>query len=62
MSLSPSVARDLIHGRRIECRRYRRCDGLWDIESYLTDTKSHAFANNLRGEIAGEPVHDCGCA
>ena len=59
MSLSPPVPRDPIHARRIDCRGYRRSDGLWDIEGHLTDTKSYGFANSFRGEIApGEPIHD----
>lgn len=59
MSLSPSAPREPIHHRRIDCRGYRRADGLWDIEGHLTDTKSYAFTNSFRGEIApDEPVHD----
>jgi hypothetical protein len=59
MSLSPSTPREPIHHRRIDCRGYRRADGLWDIEGHLTDTKSYAFPNTFRGEIGpGEPIHD----
>jgi hypothetical protein len=59
MSLSPPVPRDPIHARWIDCRGYRRSDGVWDIEAHLTDTKSYGFANSSRGEIApGEPIHD----
>jgi hypothetical protein len=59
MSLSPPVPRDPIHVRRIDCRGYRRSDGLWDIEGHSTDTKSYGFVNSFRGEIApGEPIHD----
>jgi Protein of unknown function (DUF2889) len=59
MSLSPAVPRDPIHARHIDCRGYRRSDGLWDIEGHLTDAKSYGFANAFRGEIApGEPIHD----
>jgi hypothetical protein len=59
MSLSPPASRESIHHRQIDCRGYRRSDGLWDIEGHLRDTKSYAFANRFRGEIApGEPIHD----
>jgi hypothetical protein len=59
MSLSPPASREPIHERRIDCRGYRRADGLWDIEGHLTDTKSYPFANAYRGEIQpGEPIHD----
>jgi len=59
MPLSPPAARSPIHARRIECRGYRRDDGLWDIEGHLVDTKDYAFDNAHRGRIeAGEPLHD----
>lgn len=59
MTLSAPVEREHLHTRRIEARGYRRRDGLWDIEGHLSDTKTYAFANEWRGEIAaGEPVHD----
>jgi len=59
MSLSPPEEREPIHHRRIDCRGYRRKDGLWDIEGHLTDVKSYPFSNSFRGEIQpGEPLHD----
>jgi len=59
MPLSPPAPRRPLHTRRIECRGYRRDDGLWDIEGHLTDTKDYAFANAHRGTIEpGEPLHD----
>ena len=59
MPLSPAVDRELIHTRKIQCRGYRRSDGLWDIEGHLTDTKTYPFENRDRGSIpAGEPVHE----
>ena len=59
MPLTPAVSRAPIHHRRIDCRGYRREDGLWDIEGHLTDVKSYPFANAWRGEIRpGEPIHD----
>jgi hypothetical protein len=59
MPLSPPVEREPIHRRLVECRGYRRADGLWDIEGHITDTKAYSFPNQYRGEIrAGEPLHE----
>lgn len=58
MPLSPPVAREAIHHRRVHCSGYRRADGLWDIEGHLVDTKTYGFPNQHRGRVeAGEPVH-----
>ena len=59
MALTPAAARAPIHHRRIDCRGYRREDGLWDIEGHLTDAKTYAFDNAFRGTIEpGEAIHD----
>ena len=59
MPLSPPTDREPLHRRQIECRGYRRADGLWDIEGHLVDTKAYSFPNHDRGEIrAGEPLHE----
>ena len=59
MPLSPPAPREHRHTRQLECRGYRREDGLWDIEGHLTDIKSYAFDNAFRGRVdAGAPVHD----
>ncbi|MEX2453057.1 MAG: DUF2889 domain-containing protein [Rhodospirillaceae bacterium] len=60
MPLSPlDVDREPIHTRAIECRSFRRSNGLWDIEGHLTDVKTYPFVNSFRGEIRpGEPIHD----
>lgn len=59
MPLSPPAAREPLHTRRIECRGFRRADGLYDIEGHIVDTKAYSFANEFRGEIlAGEALHD----
>jgi hypothetical protein len=59
MPLSPAAPREHIHTRSIDCRGYRRADGLWDIDGHLTDTKTYGFANHFRGELLpGAPVHD----
>ncbi len=59
MPLSPPAEREPLHRRAIECRGYRRKDGLWDIEGHIVDTKSYSFPNRDRGEIlAGEALHE----
>jgi len=59
MPLSPPADREPLHRRLIECRGYRRRDGLWDVEGHLVDTKTYSFPNQDRGEIhAGEPLHE----
>ena len=58
MPLPDPLPREPLHTRRVECRGFRRADGLWDIEGHLVDTKAYPFANSFRGEIApGEPLH-----
>ena len=47
MPLPDPVPREPLHTRRVECRGYRRADGLWDIEGHLVDTKAYPFANEL---------------
>lgn len=59
MPLSPAVERAPVHARTIECRGYRRSDGLWDIEGHLLDVKSYAFLNAHRGTVEpGQPLHE----
>jgi len=59
MPLSAPVAREHIHTRLVDCRGYRREDGLWDIEGHITDTKTYEFGNRERGRVTpGQPVHD----
>ncbi|MBM3546025.1 MAG: DUF2889 domain-containing protein [Alphaproteobacteria bacterium] len=59
MPLSQPAPREPLHVRRIECRGFRREDGLWDIEGHLVDTKTYAFSNQDRGEIKpGMALHE----
>lgn len=59
MPLPEPAAREPIHARRVECRGFRRQDGLWDIEGRLVDTKAYPFENAFRGTLQpGEPIHD----
>jgi hypothetical protein len=59
MPLPPPAPREEFHLRRVECRGFRRADGLWDIEGRIVDTKSYAFDNAWRGRVEpGTPLHD----
>jgi hypothetical protein len=59
MPLSPPADREPIHERHVECRGYRRKDGLWDIEGHMVDVKTYDFHNAERGMVeAGVPVHE----
>jgi len=59
MPLSSPVPREHIHTRQVECRGYRRGDGLWDIDGHITDVKTYGFGSRERGEVeAGMPIHD----
>jgi hypothetical protein len=58
MPLSEPAPREHFHTRQIQCRGFKRQDGLWDIEGHMTDVKSYAFTNPWRGEITpGTPLH-----
>lgn len=60
MPLSPPADRVPFHRRRVECRGYRRADGLWEVEGHLVDTRDTDI--DLRAEPrvvrAGEPLHE----
>jgi hypothetical protein len=59
MPLKRSAPRKLLHLRDIALRGYEREDGLFDIESHLTDTKTYSLGTPERpGFAAGEPVHN----
>lgn len=59
MPLPEPAEREAIHRRDIECRGYRRADGLWDIEGRMTDVKAYGFDSRYRGRLEpGMPVHD----
>ncbi|MGE4062807.1 MAG: DUF2889 domain-containing protein [Rhodospirillaceae bacterium] len=61
MPLSPVTERERIHTRTITCEGHERDDGLFDIDGWLTDTKSYDFTSTDRGEVkAGVPVHGMG--
>jgi hypothetical protein len=57
--LPEPVEREPIHRRDIQCRGFRRADGMWDIEGWMTDVKDYGFDSRYRGRVeAGMPVHD----
>ncbi len=52
------VMRQEVHRRNVECRGFRRSDGLWDIEGRLLDQKTYELDLGDRGLLApGEPIH-----
>jgi hypothetical protein len=59
MPLSEPAQRRHVHTRRYDFQGFERADGLWDIESRLTDVKTYPFENRHRGCIEpDEPLHD----
>jgi hypothetical protein len=59
MVLSAPAERENLHTRTVECRGFRRRDGLWDIEGHMTDVKAYTFSNEYRGKMdPGTPLHD----
>jgi hypothetical protein len=59
MPLSEPAPRTAIHVRRVECQGFQREDGLWDIEGYMTDVKTHVHQRRDGGvpRAPGEPIH-----
>lgn len=48
-----------MHSRSVSCQGYERSDGLYEIESVLTDVKPYPVYVGDRGRIeAGEPFHE----
>ncbi|MDY0012594.1 MAG: DUF2889 domain-containing protein [Rhodocyclaceae bacterium] len=59
MPLPEPEARDWLQIRNVECRGYRRRDGMWDIEGHLVDLRTYTYPSRERGDrAAGQPVHD----
>ncbi|MDH4190589.1 MAG: DUF2889 domain-containing protein [Betaproteobacteria bacterium] len=52
------VERELVHTRRVRFEGYQRADGLWDIDAFLSDVKSHDFHLASGVRRAGQAVHD----
>ena len=49
--LSPPVAREEVHNRKINCNGFVREDGMYDIEAELTDNKTYSFPTEFRGDV-----------
>ena len=49
--LSPPVAREEVHNRKISCNGFVREDGMYDIEAELTDNKTYPFPTEFRGDV-----------
>ena len=60
MPLTSPTPRTHQHTRVVECKGFRRDDGLWDIEGHITDCKTYDFHSEARGGTvtAGVPVHE----
>ena len=59
MSLSvPKLSRALRHTRRIEAQAFEREDGLWDIDTRITDTKTRVADLASGARPPGSPIHD----
>jgi hypothetical protein len=60
--IGSDVTREELHFRRIDMRGFRRSDGLFEVESRLTDRKSYDFVPSCGGRVvaAGDPIHDMG--
>lgn len=57
MPLSSPAPRRLIHTRDVQCHGYRRDDGLWDVEGYLSDIKTYGFETDERSVPPGDRIH-----
>ena len=59
MSLSvPKLSRVLRHTRSIEAQAFEREDGLWDIDTHITDIKTRVADLASGARPAGSPIHD----
>jgi hypothetical protein len=47
--------RQLVHGRQLVCRAYRRDDGRWDVEGRLADVKTRDVRLGGVQVAAGDP-------
>ena len=59
MSLpAPKLPRVLRHARSIEAQAFEREDGLWDIDTRITDTKTRVAHLASGDRLPGSPIHD----
>jgi hypothetical protein len=55
---APTYSRALRHTRSIEAQAFQRDDGLWDIDTRITDTKTRIADLASGARPAGTPIHD----
>ena len=59
MALPPAAPeRQLKHTRRIDVQIHARGNGLWEVDAFITDTKTRDAELADRVLPAGEPIHD----
>ena len=59
MPLPEPTERELLHVRRVECRGYRRADGLWEIEGQVNDSRTYPYGGPGTPEVpAGAAIHN----
>lgn len=56
----PTAPRQRRHCRSIQLHGYKREDGLWDLEAWMTDTKDHDYPLSTGLRQAGEAIHHMG--
>lgn len=54
----PKVERTKTHTRQILIEGYKRQDGLWDIEGYIKDVKTHDHKLVSHVHPANKPIHE----
>ncbi len=54
----PEVERTKMHTRSISIEGYKRKDGLWDIEGYIKDVKTHDHKLVSHIHPANQPIHE----
>jgi hypothetical protein len=59
MPLSTPGTREALQSRRIEMNGFRRSDGMFEVEAYLTDIRAKDFEIEYGRRVeAGQPLHD----
>jgi len=59
MPLPTPTERELLHTRRVECRGYKRADGLWEVEGQVHDSRTYPYGSPGTPEVpAGDAVHN----
>lgn len=54
-----TLTREKLHTRHIQADGFKRSDGLYEIEAFITDNKHYSFHNDFRGQLKpGDYLHD----